>query len=87
MRKCDHLPRVSSYPILPFMRYLWYTMYQSHYIMCKPLYMRQNLYMRGFLYISWQSHWKNTLIFTFDGKIEYIILPMLTLLLDMWQNT
>ena len=30
---------------------------------------------------------KKTLIFTFDGKIEYIILPMLILFLDMWQNT
>ena len=30
---------------------------------------------------------KMTLIFTFDGKIEYIILPMLILFLDMWQNT
>ena len=30
---------------------------------------------------------KKTLIFTFDGKMEYIILPMLILFLDMWQNT
>ena len=30
---------------------------------------------------------KKTLIVTFDGKIEYIILPMLILFLDMWQNT
>ena len=30
---------------------------------------------------------KKTLIFTFDGKIEYLILPMLILFLDMWQNT
>ena len=30
---------------------------------------------------------KKTLIFTFDGKIEYIILSMLILFLDMWQNT
>ena len=30
---------------------------------------------------------KKTLIFTFDGKIEYINLPMLILFLDMWQNT
>ena len=30
---------------------------------------------------------KKTFIFTFDGKIEYIILPMLILFLDMWQNT
>ena len=30
---------------------------------------------------------KKTHIFTFDGKIEYIILPMLILFLDMWQNT
>ena len=29
---------------------------------------------------------KNTLIFIFDGKIEYIILPMLILFLDTWQN-
>ena len=30
---------------------------------------------------------KKTLTFTFDGKIEYIILPVLILFLDMWQNT
>ena len=30
---------------------------------------------------------KKTLILTFDGKMEYIILPMLILFLDMWQNT
>ena len=30
---------------------------------------------------------KKTLIFTFDGKIEYISLPMLILFIDMWQNT
>ena len=30
---------------------------------------------------------KKTLIFTFDGKIEYIFLPMLILFLDIWQDT
>ena len=40
------------------------------------------------IWYGWQSHWKKkTLIFTFDDKIEYIILPMLILFLDMWQNT
>ena len=33
---------------------------------------------------SWQSHWKKRhFIFIFDGKIEYIIQPMLILVLDM----
>ena len=33
-----------------------YMMYQSHYTVCKPLYLRLFIYMRYFLYMMYQSH-------------------------------
>ena len=41
----------------------------------------------SFILIAGNQVGKKMLIFTFECKIEYIILHMLILFLDMWHNT